>query len=173
MKNLEQCLSCFHVNRCGETTTAAHTGIARTNVLVYSCLKLFLLLALSLPSLENHQGFRASLRSFIQSLVASLALNRRRPRCMRTTRRENKSLSRTPPSFAFLSFREACYSSSGRELHAGETRGDLVFQAESASPDVQVVAVIDPVVPLSYMFYCSGTTVSTSGSTTPTWCLSR
>ena len=64
MKNLGQCVSCFHVNRGGETTTAAHAGIARTNVLVYSCFKLFLLLALSLPSLENHQGCRASFRSF-------------------------------------------------------------------------------------------------------------
>ena len=33
----------------GETTTAAYTGIARTNVLVYSCSKLFLLLIFSLP----------------------------------------------------------------------------------------------------------------------------
>ena len=48
-----------------------------------------------------------------------------------------------------------------------------MFQAESASPDVQVVAVIDPIMPLGYMVYCSGTTVSTSGSTTPTWCLSK
>ena len=59
-----QCVSCFHVNKGSETTTAAYAGIARMNVLVYSCLKLFLLLALSLPSLKNHRGFRSSLRSF-------------------------------------------------------------------------------------------------------------
>ena len=63
-KDLGQCVSCFRANRSGETTTAAYTGIARTNVLVYSCLKLFLLLVLSLGSLKNHQESKASLRSF-------------------------------------------------------------------------------------------------------------
>ena len=64
VKDMGQCVSCFYVEKGGETTTAAHTGIASTNVLVYSCVKLFLLLVLSLPSLKNHRG---------------------RPRCMSTT----------------------------------------------------------------------------------------
>ena len=64
VKDLGQCVSCFHVNKGGETTTAAFSGIARTNVLVYSCSKLLLLLVLSLPSLKNHQESRTSLRSF-------------------------------------------------------------------------------------------------------------
>ena len=55
-------------------------------------------------------------------------------------------------------------------FQGGDRLSVLVFQAEFANPDVNVIAVNDPFKPLGDMVYNSSTTVSAGSSTAPSRC---